>query len=143
VLATTDETMNMAMIFAGREKVVNEDSAEEMIDEEANRTNIISENPNFTTVAPEQPNQTETLSDTKLSDENAALENPEKAGSRELILTEAEALKQFQAIPLYFPTSYSLVKSYVQGFEINTLDAPSLKDVKINSDYKPKTANGE
>jgi oligopeptide transport system substrate-binding protein len=143
VLATTDETMNMSMIFAGREKVINEEGAGEMIDEEANRTSIISENPSLAGVAPEQPNQAETLSDKKLSDENAVLENPEKFGNAEPVLTEAEALKQFQAIPLYFPTSYSLVKSYVQGFEINTLDAPSLKDVKINSDYKPKTANGE
>ena len=143
VLATTNETMNMSMIFAGREKVVNEEGAGETVDEEANRTNITSENSNLSGVAPEQPNQPETSPETKLSNENAALENPEKSGHGELVLTEAEALKQFQAIPLYFPTSYSLVKSYVQGFEINTLDAPSLKDVKINNDYKPKTANGE
>jgi hypothetical protein len=114
-----------------------------MIDGEENQTNLILENSNSFGIAPEQSNQSETLPDTKLADENAVLENSEKPGKSELVLTEAEALKQFQAIPLYFPTSYSLVKSYVQGFEINTLDAPSLKDVKINSDYKPKTAKGE
>jgi oligopeptide transport system substrate-binding protein len=143
VLATTNETMNMSMIFAKREKVINEDNIGEMIDGEENQTNIIPEDSNSAGIAPEQSNQPETLPDTKLSDENAVLENSEKVGKSELVLTEAEALKQFQAIPLYFPTSYSLVKSYVQGFEINTLDAPSLKDVKINNDYKPKTAKGE
>jgi oligopeptide transport system substrate-binding protein len=143
VLATTNETMNMSMIFASREKVINENNVAEMIDGEENQTNLILENSNSFGIAPEQSNQSETLPDTKLADENAVLENSEKPGKSELVLTEAEALKQFQAIPLYFPTSYSLVKSYVQGFEINTLDAPSLKDVKINSDYKPKTAKGE
>jgi oligopeptide transport system substrate-binding protein len=143
VLATTNETMNMSMILTRREKVMNEDNAGKIIDGEESQTNIIPENPNTAGIAPEQSNQAETLPDSKLSDENAVLENSEKAGESPPVLTEAEALKQFQAIPLYFPTSYSLVKSYVQGFEINTLDAPSLKDVKINSDYKPKAASRE
>jgi ABC-type oligopeptide transport system substrate-binding subunit len=59
------------------------------------------------------------------------------------ILTEDEAIDEVAAIPLYFPTSYSLVKPYIQGFEINTLDAPSLKDVKIDNNWQPKKANGE
>ncbi len=49
------------------------------------------------------------------------------------ILTENEAMSEFPAIPLYFPTSYSLVKPYVKGFETNALDAPSLKDVRIDN----------
>ncbi len=49
------------------------------------------------------------------------------------ILTESEAMSEFPAIPLYFPTSYSLVKPYVKGFEMNALDAPSLKDVRIDN----------
>lgn len=59
------------------------------------------------------------------------------------ILTEDEALAEIPAIPLYFPTSYSLVKPYILGFEINTLDAPSLKDVKIDNHWQPKKGNGE
>jgi oligopeptide transport system substrate-binding protein len=43
----------------------------------------------------------------------------------------------FRLIPLYFPVSYGLVKPYVQGFDINGLDAPSLKNVRINSDWQP------
>ncbi len=58
-------------------------------------------------------------------------------------LTADKAIFEFPAIPLYFSTSYSLVKTYVQGFEINTLDAPSLKAVKIDNDWQPKKADGE
>jgi len=54
------------------------------------------------------------------------------------IATDA-ALFDFRIIPLYFPVSYGLVKPYVQGFELNGLDAPSLKDVRIDSDWQPKT----
>ncbi len=142
VLATTDETANMSVIFNRRGKVKNEDTEEEIIDEKG-ETDKTSENPNAAGVAPEQPKQAESAPDTKMPDENAVSENSEKAGESEPIFTEKEAVKQVHGIPLYFPTSYSLVKSYIQGFEINTLDAPSLKDVRINSDYQPKTANGE
>ena len=60
-----------------------------------------------------------------------------------LIRSEEEALYQFYAIPLYFPTSYSLVKPYVSGFEINSLDAPLLKDVSIDNTWQPKTPQNE
>ena len=59
------------------------------------------------------------------------------------ISTEGQAIFELRAIPLYFPTSYSLVKPYVRGFEINGLDAPSLRDVMIDSNWQPKTGNGE
>lgn len=52
-------------------------------------------------------------------------------------LTEEDAIFELRAIPLYFPTSYSLVKPYVLGFETNGLDAASLKDVRINNEWKP------
>jgi ABC-type oligopeptide transport system, periplasmic component len=58
-------------------------------------------------------------------------------------LTEEQAIFELRAIPLYFPTSYSLVKPYVRGFDINGLDAPSLKDVVIDSNWQPKAVNGE
>jgi len=53
------------------------------------------------------------------------------------IQTEAAALKQFAAIPLFFASSYALVKPYVSGFETNLQDAPSLKSVKIDPDWEP------
>ncbi len=58
------------------------------------------------------------------------------------VLSEAQALKELPAIPIYFASSYALVKPYVAGFDTNLLDAPSLKTVRINSAWQPpkKTA---
>ncbi|MGD9589337.1 MAG: ABC transporter substrate-binding protein [Pyrinomonadaceae bacterium] len=55
-----------------------------------------------------------------------------------VILSEDEALYELRAIPLYFPTSYALVKPYVSGFEMNSLDVLLLSSVAIDSDWKPK-----
>jgi oligopeptide transport system substrate-binding protein len=52
-------------------------------------------------------------------------------------LTEAQALRELPAIPLHFASSYALVKPYVDGFESNLLDAPTLKNVRINRDWHP------
>lgn len=58
------------------------------------------------------------------------------------IETEAQALRDLSAMPIYFASSYSLVKPYVSGFDANVLDAPSLKSVRINTDWKqPEKAN--
>src|SRR5829696_6816580 len=46
--------------------------------------------------------------------------------------TEAQALKELKAVPIYFASSYSLVKPYVSGFDSNVLDVPSLKKTRIN-----------
>jgi len=61
----------------------------------------------------------------------------------EMIMTEEEAILELRAIPLYFPTSYSLVKPYISGFEINSLDALSLSNVLIDNNWQPKTTKGE
>lgn len=58
-------------------------------------------------------------------------------------ITEEIALYEMQAIPLYFPTSYSLVKPYVIGFEGNVLDAPLLQKVRIDNSWQPKTVKRE
>jgi hypothetical protein len=59
------------------------------------------------------------------------------------VYTEQDAIYELNAIPLYFPTSYSLVKPYVKGFEMNGLDAASLKDISIDNNWKPKAARAE
>lgn len=51
------------------------------------------------------------------------------------IETEAQALNDLSAMPIYFASSYSLVKPYVSGFDANVLDAPSLKTVRINTSW--------
>jgi len=52
------------------------------------------------------------------------------------IESEAQALRELSAMPIYFASSYSLVKPYVLGFDRNVLDTPSLKAVRINTDWK-------
>ena len=52
------------------------------------------------------------------------------------IETESQALNALSAIPIYFASSYALVKPYVKGFDSNVLDAPSLKTVRIDNGWK-------
>jgi oligopeptide transport system substrate-binding protein len=54
-----------------------------------------------------------------------------------------KALYEMTAIPLYYPISYSLIKPYVRGFEVNGLDAPSLKEVSVDNDWQPGTRRSE
>lgn len=54
------------------------------------------------------------------------------------ILTEQEAIYQMRAIPLYFPTTFALVRPYVVGFDANSLDLVSLSDVSIDNNWQPK-----
>ncbi|HEV3471290.1 MAG TPA: peptide ABC transporter substrate-binding protein [Pyrinomonadaceae bacterium] len=63
---------------------------------------------------------------------------PEPAATAQAtpILTEARALGELPAIPIYFASSYALVKPYVKGFESNLLDAPSLKHVHIDTAWR-------
>ena len=77
-------------------------------------------------------------SDTENTPENGTIQ-PAVA----MLLTEDDAIYEMNAIPLYFPMSYSLVKPYVKGFEMNGFDSSSLRDVTIDSNWQPKTANGE
>ena len=56
------------------------------------------------------------------------------------IETEAQALRDLSAMPVYFASSYSLVKPYVSGFDGNVLDAPSLKTVRINTSWQQSEA---
>jgi len=52
------------------------------------------------------------------------------------ITTQAQALRELPAIPLYFASSYALIKPYVNGFDQNMLDAPSLKRVRIDTAWR-------
>lgn len=55
------------------------------------------------------------------------------------IESQSQALKELKAMPIYFASSYSLVKPYVSGFDSNVLDAPSLKRTRINTNWtEPK-----
>jgi hypothetical protein len=45
-------------------------------------------------------------------------------------------------MPIYFASSYALVKPYVRGFEANLLDAPSLKHVRIDTSWQQPVPAG-
>jgi ABC-type oligopeptide transport system substrate-binding subunit len=68
-----------------------------------------------------------------------ALPSPESSPTsieqQNLIETEVQALKNLTAVPIYFASSYSLVKPYVQGFDVNVLDAPALKNTSLNTHW--------
>ena len=69
---------------------------------------------------------------------SSALPSPARSALT-MIDSEAQALKQLKAMPIYFASSYALVKPYVAGFDSNVLDAPSLKRTRINVNWiQPK-----
>ncbi len=49
--------------------------------------------------------------------------------------SEVQALKELRAMPIYFASSYALIKPYVSGFDANILDAPSLKRTRIDTGW--------
>jgi oligopeptide transport system substrate-binding protein len=59
-----------------------------------------------------------------------------RLGTLPPIETESQALNDLSAMPIYFASSYALVKPYVKGFDSNVLDAPSLKTVRIDNGWK-------
>ena len=145
VLPTPDETANMLALFppeaeleknaetkkapdsagVSTDQILNEKSAESNLD-------LTNTAPREESAAPDAGKKNEN------SDPNAQpAPAPPGVKEKEPLLTEREALEKLPAIPLYFPTSYSLVKPYVQGFEMNALDAPSLKNVEINHNWQP------
>jgi oligopeptide transport system substrate-binding protein len=70
--------------------------------------------------------------DTSLASKTGEPARPQE----EKIDTEEQALRQLRAIPIYFASSYALVKPYVIGFDTNVLDAPSLKKVRIDNSWR-------
>jgi oligopeptide transport system substrate-binding protein len=148
VLPTSDETANMLAIFKPtkqenalkpKSKKIKSDSGKS--EKSLDIPNDIAAESNKT-----RPDVDHSSSgddgDRKISDEKSE-ELIIDVGEDEYILTEEDALIEVPGIPLYFPTSYSLVKPYVLGFDMNSLDAPSLKDVEIDRNWQPKTVKSE
>jgi ABC-type oligopeptide transport system substrate-binding subunit len=106
VMQTTDELTNMRILF------------EEGAPAAAEKT------------GPESPAGAGTIKGKPPTEREKSLQTGEP------IETEAQALKSLSAMPIYFASSYSLVKPYVSGFDSNVLDAPSLKSVHINTAWK-------
>lgn len=82
-----------------------------------------------------------TTSQSDSANKSAANKDSAKGNqTSELIESEAQALKDLSAMPIYFASSYSLVKPYVSGFDPNILDAPSLKSVRLNTSWSAQPA---
>jgi ABC-type oligopeptide transport system substrate-binding subunit len=137
VLPTTDETTNMLALFSSgsgeNEKKEGENG------QGAAETETEKQTPAY---KPEEENPAAATKDETGEGENAE-SAVETGGVEKTILTQAQAFEELPAIPLYFPTSYSLVKPYVQGFETNVLDAPSLKSVKIDNNWQPTSRDAK
>jgi ABC-type oligopeptide transport system substrate-binding subunit len=67
----------------------------------------------------------------------ASPNSPPAINAPKPIHSEQQALEELPAIPIYFASSYALVKPYVAGFDSNLLDAPSLQHVRIDTNWQP------
>ncbi len=121
VLLTNDELVNIESVLGSARKPPRPSTPEPVTDEMAPETSE--------EVAPERGP----------ADVGETIPTPSPTPVTE-VLSEADAVFDLKVIPLYFPTSYSLVKPYVRGFEVNGLDAPSLKEVSIDSNWQIRTA---
>lgn len=130
VLPTADETANMMALFPSKPgsdaEILEAEKSVAKVPSDKILTEKTAESP-LTLPPAESPSATPNIAQT-IAAVSPATEN---------ILSEQQALEQLRAIPLYFPTSYSLVKPYVQGFDSNALDTPSLKNVTIDNNWQP------
>jgi oligopeptide transport system substrate-binding protein len=110
-----------AAIRAGEYDVVRRGMVMQTTDEMTNVKMLFERDLTPTPLAAVSPSET--------SKENA---NTSKIGS---ISSEDEALKELRAVPIYFASSFALVKPYVTGFDGNVLDAPSLKRTRMNTEW--------
>ena len=59
----------------------------------------------------------------------------EKTTTPPSVDSQTQALKDLRSMPIYFASSYSLVKPYVSGFDSNVLDISSLKRVRLDTNW--------
>lgn len=117
VIQTTDELTNMRMIFHGGSASAGHDASAD-------------------------PGASPGTTPDPRSGRAVSLLNERDAGTPQQSETEAQALNELSSMPIYFASSYALVKPYVTGFESNMLDAPSLKTVRINTSWKASEPAG-
>lgn len=131
VLPTTDETANMLALFP-----VQPDAQLAIVEKKPSVPEISTD-----MHLPEKPAELDlhSVPDSHQANTVAKAGVPLLIPEVDPILTEQQALDRLPAIPLYFPTAYSLVKPYIQGFDTNILDTPSLKNVAIDSNWQPTT----
>ncbi|HST53806.1 MAG TPA: peptide ABC transporter substrate-binding protein [Pyrinomonadaceae bacterium] len=125
-----------AMLRAGDYDVARRSIVMQTTDEESNMIELFGDEPPSAELAG-TPGATPQQSPASTQSNTGALAERSGATRRgSPVLTEAQALNELPAIPLHFASSYALVKPYVEGFESNLLDAPSLKNVRINTGWQ-------
>jgi oligopeptide transport system substrate-binding protein len=127
-----------AMLETGDYDVARRSLVMQTTDEESNMIELFGDEPRAAEVAAAGAKEQQTPSSTPSNNSSNAAHASE-FGREKPVLTEAQALRELPAIPLHFASSYALVKPYVEGFESNLLDAPSLKSVRINTGWRPPT----
>jgi oligopeptide transport system substrate-binding protein len=125
-----------AMLHAGDYDVARRSLVMQTTDEETNMLELFSEASTTEAGAPAVDAAATALPSAAGAKDGAAVAQV-GAHNDAPILTEAQALRELPAIPLHFASSYALAKPYVEGFEPNLLDAPSLKHVRINQEWQP------
>jgi oligopeptide transport system substrate-binding protein len=131
-----------AMLETGDYDVARRSLVMQTTDEESNMIELFGDEPRAAEVAAAGAKEQQTPSSTPSNNSSNAAHASE-FGREKPVLTEAQALRELPAIPLHFASSYALVKPYVEGFESNLLDAPSLKSVRINTGWRPPTQTRE
>jgi oligopeptide transport system substrate-binding protein len=131
-----------AMLRAGDYDVARRSLVMQTTDEETNMRQLFGEVGDAEASAPEAETTPTATPAGMPSGVEGAGEVPARPQARPTpaALTEAQALRELPAIPLHFASSYALVKPYVDGFESNLMDAPSLKHVRINREWRPPAA---
>ncbi|HXM33694.1 MAG TPA: peptide ABC transporter substrate-binding protein [Pyrinomonadaceae bacterium] len=114
VMQTTDESTNISMLFPPESR-------------------------NPSTPAGVSPIESPAIGTGREPKSSAAAIREQSQERKLLVDSEAEALRQISAIPIYFACSSTLVKPYVSGFDTNVLDAPSLKKVRIDASWREPT----
>lgn len=130
VLPTANETSSLLAMF---------DPIQEINDAAVNGANQNSNTapqPSPTQNISELPDPLRQMRAESDAQKNEAAQTRSGEPKKIFFLTEKQALENFPAIPLYFPVSNSLVKPYVNGFYTNLLDAPSLKTIVIDDQWK-------
>lgn len=122
VMQTMDEETNMRLMFDTSSNTATAESTTTATD----NAQASAANANASQSAPKADEK-------RLPEKSLPLSEP--------VLTEQQALRELPAIPIYFASSYQLIKPYVVGFDANLLDAPSLKRVRMDTGWQqPKSA---
>jgi ABC-type transport system substrate-binding protein len=126
VLPSADETMSLAAILGYDKMAIPQPNAERTpFNVESTESDMSDSGPN--------------VSDPIMAPPDANVSPKPEESPSEKLFNEDDALFDLRAIPIYFPTSYSLVRPYVSGFETNGLDAPLMKAIAIDTEWKGNT----